>query len=89
LDQGNGDYTSKKDMIGFTFDGIKRTIHLPPSAKAAAFIKATYCLLCHTLVPLNTLQTLVSKLWHASIILPAACSFFTPNNAAFTVGERK
>jgi hypothetical protein len=70
LDQGNRDYTSKKDMMGFTFDGIKRTIHLPP-AKVAAFIKATHCHLCCTLLPLKTLQTLIGKLRHVSMILPA------------------
>jgi hypothetical protein len=85
LDLGNWNCTSKKDMIGFTFNGIKRTIHLPP-AKAAAFIKATHCLLRHTSAPLKTLQTLVGKLWHASIILPAACGFLTPINAAMLWG---
>jgi hypothetical protein len=29
LEQANGDFTSKKDMIGFTFDDIKCTIHMP------------------------------------------------------------
>ncbi len=33
--KGDGNFESKKDMIGFSFDGIKRTVHLPP-AKAAA-----------------------------------------------------
>jgi hypothetical protein len=88
LDLGNADYTSKKDMIGFIFDGIKPTIHLPP-AKAAAFIKATHCLLCRKSAPLKALQTLVGKLWHATIILPAAHGFFTPINAAMHEGEKK
>jgi hypothetical protein len=44
LDLRNGDYTSKRDMIGFTFDSIKRTIHLPPT-KMAVSIKTTHCLL--------------------------------------------
>jgi hypothetical protein len=30
LEQGDGNFVSTKDMIGFTFDGIKRTIQLPP-----------------------------------------------------------
>jgi hypothetical protein len=88
LDLGDGDYTSKTDMIRFTFNDIKHTIHLLP-AKAVAFIKATHCLLCHKLAPLKTLQNLFGKLWHASIILPAAHSFFTPINAACLEEERK
>ncbi len=31
--QGDGHFESKKDMIGFSFNGVKRTVHLP-SAKA-------------------------------------------------------
>jgi hypothetical protein len=68
-------------MIGFTFDGIKRTIQLPP-VKANAYIKETHCILRQKSVQLKDLQTLVGKLRHASIILPAARGFFTPINAA-------
>ncbi len=75
-------------MIGFTFDSIKCTIHLP-LAKVAAFIKATHHLLCRTLALLKTLQTLVGILRHASIILLDAHSFFIPINAARHGGEKK
>jgi hypothetical protein len=68
-------------MIGFRFDGIKQTVHLPPE-KAAAYIKETHCILHQKRVPLKTLQGVVGKLRHASIILPAACGFFTPINSA-------
>ncbi len=81
LAQGDGDFTSSKDMIGFTFDGIKQTVCLPPD-KAQAYLKETHKVLRWTSVPLKTLQTLVGKLRHASIIIPAAPSFFTPINAA-------
>ncbi len=68
-------------MIGFRFDGIKQTVHLPPE-KAAAYIKETHHILHRKRVPLKTLQGVVGKLRQASIILPAACGFFTPINAA-------
>jgi hypothetical protein len=42
--KGDGNFESKKDMIGFRFDGIKRTVHLPPE-KAAAYIKETHRIL--------------------------------------------
>ena len=80
-DLGDGNFASLKEMIGFLFDGIKRTVQLPP-AKAAAYIKETHRILRQKSVPLKDLQMLVGKLCHASIILPAARGFFTPINAA-------
>jgi hypothetical protein len=79
--QGDGHFQSKKDMIGFSFDGVKCTVHLPP-AKAKAYIKEIDCILRRKSIPLTTLQGVVGKIRHASIILPAARSFFTPINAA-------
>jgi hypothetical protein len=68
-------------MIGFVFDGVKCTVHLPP-AKTSAYIKETRVMLRQKTVPLKKLQMLVGKLWHASIILPAAKGFFLPLNDA-------
>jgi hypothetical protein len=81
LFQGDGHFQSKKDIIGFRFDGVKRTVHLPP-AKAKAYIKETHRILRRKSVPLKTLQEVVRKIRHASIILPAACGFLSPINAA-------
>ncbi len=78
--QGNGHFELKKDMIGFSFDGVKRMVHLPP-AKALAYIKKK-CILRQKSVPLKTLQGVVGKVRHASIILPAARGFFMPINVA-------
>ncbi len=50
--------------------------------KAAAYIKETHHILRWKRVPLKTLQGVVGKLCHASIILPSARGFFTPINAA-------
>ncbi len=49
--KGDGNFESKKDMIGFSFDGIKQTVHLPP-AKATAYIRETHRILRRKLVPL-------------------------------------
>ena len=75
--------TSKpsKDMIGFRFDGIKRIVRLP-TEKAKAYVKDVHTVLRRTIVPLKTLQVLVVKLRHASVILPAAKGFFTTINFA-------
>ncbi len=81
LGQGKGNFDSTKDMIGFRFDGIKRTVQHPPE-KAAAYIKEMHRILRQKLVPLKTLQGIMGKLQHALIILQAAKGFFTPINAA-------
>ncbi len=79
---------NNKEMVGFIFDGIKRTVQLPPT-KAAAYIKEIHLILRRTSVPLKALQTLVGKLRHASVILPAARGFFTPLNAAMRGGVER
>jgi hypothetical protein len=88
LEKGDGNFTSNKEMVGFLFDGIKRTVQLPPT-KAAAYIKEIHLILRRTSVPLKALQTLVGKLRHASVILPAARGFFTPLNAAMRGGVER
>jgi hypothetical protein len=55
-DLGDGNFASLKKMIGFLFDGIKRTVQLPP-AKAAVCIKETHRILRQKSVPLKDLQT--------------------------------
>jgi hypothetical protein len=81
LAHGNGNFESTKDMIGFQFDGIKRTVHLPME-KAKDYVKEIHTVLRRKTVPLKILQMLVGKLRHASVILPAAKGFFTPLNRA-------
>ncbi len=66
-------------MIGFRFDGIKRTVRLP-AEKGKAYVKEVHKVLRRTIVPIKTLQVLVGNLRHASVILPAAKGFFTPLN---------
>jgi hypothetical protein len=81
LAQGDGNFETTKDMIGFQFDGIKRTVCLPME-KAKDYVKEIHTVLRRKTVPLKTLQMLVGKLRHASVILPAAKGFFTPLNRA-------
>jgi hypothetical protein len=81
LAAGDGNFDMKKELIGFVFDGVKCTVHLP-LAKASAYINETHTLLRQKTVPLKKLQMLVRKRQHASIILPAAKGFFSPLNDA-------
>ncbi len=41
LAQGDGNFETRKEMIGFKFDGVKRTVRLPV-AKAMAYIKEAH-----------------------------------------------
>ncbi len=54
LKQGDGNFVNTKNMIGFTFDGIKRTIQLP-LVKAKTFIHETHRILHQKSVPLKDL----------------------------------
>ncbi len=81
LAQGNGDFDNTKEMIGFVFDSVKQTMRLP-AQKALAYIKETHTILCQRMNPLKSLQAIIGKLWHASVILPAAKGIFTPINIA-------
>ncbi len=81
LAQGDGDIETLKDMIGFWFDGIKCTICLPVE-KYMAYIKEAHMVLQRKTVPFKSLQMMIGKFRHASVILPAAKGFFIPLNRA-------
>ena len=87
LKKGDGNFDTTKEMIGFRFCGIKRTVCLP-AAKAKRFIKETHTMLRRKRIPLKLLQTVVGKLRHAAVILPAARGFFTPINNIMNTKER-
>ena len=87
LKKGDGNFETTKEVIGFKFDGIKRTVCLP-AAKAKRFIKDTHTMLRRKRIPLKQLQTVVGKLRHAAVILPAARGFFTPLNNIMKTSER-
>jgi hypothetical protein len=81
LAQGKGNFHTSKEMIGFLFDGVKRTVRLP-AKKALAYINEMHTALRQKTIPLKSLQAIVGRLRHASIILLAAKGFFTPINTA-------
>ncbi len=87
LEQGDGNFETKKEMIGFLFDGVKCNMRLP-AEKAKAYIKEAHKVLRRKSVPLKKMQALVGKLQHASVILLAAKRFFTPINMALRGSRR-
>ncbi len=68
LAHGNGNFDTKKEMIGFLFDGVTRTVCLP-AKKAKAYIKEAHMILRQKTVQLKSMQALVGKLRHALVIL--------------------
>jgi hypothetical protein len=87
LDQGDGDFNSHKEMIGFEFDGIERTLRLLRD-KARRYIKETHNMIRHKSVPMKVFQTVVGKLRHATTIMPAAQGFFSPINALLKLSTK-
>ncbi len=79
LAKGDGNFDTKKLMIGFVFDGIKRTVQLS-AEKARLYIREAHTMLRRKAIPLKSLQTTIGKLRHAAQILPATKGFFTPLN---------
>jgi hypothetical protein len=44
------------------------------------YIKEAHAMLRRKKIPMKMFQTVVGKLWHAALILPATQGFFTPLN---------
>ena len=87
LAKGDGNFNTTKMLIGFIFDGIKRTIRLPKE-KAMRYIKEAHAMLRRKRIPMKTFQTVVGKLRHAALILPATQGFFTPLNNVLKSKEK-
>jgi hypothetical protein len=78
---GEGNFDTTKEMIGFLFNSMKRTVRLP-TKKMLAYISETHTVLHRKRIPLKSLQAIIGGLRHASVIFPAAKGFFTPINTA-------
>jgi len=79
LEKGDGNFETTKTLIGINFDGIKRTVCLPPD-KANKYIREAHTMLRRATIPWKTFQKVIGKLRHAALILPATQGFFTPLN---------
>jgi len=79
LEKGDGNFETEKEMIGFEFDGVKRTVRLP-AAKARQYVKEAHTMLRRKSVPMKLFQTVIGKLRHATTILPAAKGLVSPIN---------
>lgn len=82
LAKGEGDWRTEKEMIGFEWEGRKRTVCLP-TKKSKQYVADTKAMLYKKRrAPVKRFQTVVGKLRHAARVMPAAKAFFTPLNHA-------
>jgi hypothetical protein len=77
MNQGDGTWMFKKEILGWVFDGQEFTIHLPAD-KAKKLIKQTKQIAKKPIVTLNEFQKMAGKLNHAAIGIPAGKGLFSP-----------
>ena len=77
LDQGEGTWSTKKEILGWEFDGDNYTITLPEK-KCKAIITLIRKTLKEKKVTLNAFQKVAGKLQHASFGIPGGAGLFSP-----------
>jgi hypothetical protein len=77
LAKGDGRWATTKEILGYTLDGIARTVQLPLD-RACDLLKEVRAILKKNQVALKRFRSIIGRLQHAARILPAAKSFFTP-----------
>jgi len=80
LEKGDARWQWEKDLLGFLFHGLHRTVKLP-SAKAAKYLEGLQDLLKRSNIPLSAFRKLHGRLQHVSQIMPGLKGFMTPLNA--------
>jgi hypothetical protein len=77
--KGDAQWDTTKEVLGYKLNGKDRTIQLP-AQNAETLTKELRKVLRKQRVPLKRFRSLIGRLQHATRILPAAKSFFTPLN---------
>jgi hypothetical protein len=81
LQKGDGRWDTRKEVLGYMLDGIRRTVQLPTD-RAEDLLKEIRSILRKQRVPIKRFRSIAGRLQHAARILPAARAFFTPINMA-------
>jgi hypothetical protein len=77
LISGDGIWSVRKEVLGWIFDGIVRTMELPP-AKVTSLLGTLSAAISSKRCPLKDFRTLLGKLQHAAMAMPAGKSILTP-----------
>ena len=74
---GDGVWAVRKEILGWIFDGILRTMELPPE-KIDKLLTTLSLAITQQWFHLTEFRTLVGKLQHAALAMPAGKSILTP-----------
>ena len=77
LDQGEGIWAVRKEILGWIFDGIHRTIELPPE-KSTKIEKLLTSILRTKSTTSRQLRSLLGKLQHATLGIPGGKGLLAP-----------
>lgn len=86
LKQLDGLFTTRKEILGWIFDGEAFTMELP-EGKADAINKQIRSMLKHKKVPLKLFQQVAGKIQHASLGLPGGRGLFSPIHQAMSTEQ--
>jgi hypothetical protein len=74
---GDGIWAVRKEVLGWIFDGILRTMELPPE-KITKLLDSLSAAISGKRLALKEFRTLLGKLQHAALAMPAGKSILTP-----------
>ena len=89
LRQGEGKWMLEKEMLGFVFDGDKKTLWLDEEKRNVlltvlkGWVRASRGT-CHG-IPFSEFESVVAKVRHAFIAIPAGRGLLSPLNAVIRV----
>jgi hypothetical protein len=87
LQQGDGLWEVRKEILGWVFDGAKRCIALP-EAKIDSILQDIHSMCRQRRVPRKAFERLRGRLRHACIGLPAGKGLMSPIDAALRPDRR-
>jgi hypothetical protein len=85
---GDGIWAVRKEILGWIFDGILRTMELPPD-KITKLLDSLSDAISKKWLPLKAFRTLLGKLQHAALAMPAGKSILTPLHKFVEEGKDK
>ena len=88
LDEGEGLWETRKEILGWIFDGVTRCIELK-SSRAAKIREEIRAVHKARAVERKVMEKLVGKLRHASLAVPAAKGLFSPLQAALIGSDQQ
>ena len=82
--EGEGEWDTRNEILGWVFDGARRCIELPPS-KLEAILLELKLILRQRSIPYKQFEKVVGKLRHAAIGLPAGRGLCAPFNKIISI----